>query len=76
MNLLQDQVALITGGARGIGRAIAKAFVEEGAHVAIFDRAFPDDFPEFVASLRKTGRTVMEIPADITNGAATEKACD
>lgn len=38
MNLLQNQVAIITGGTAGIGKAIAKKFVESGAHVVIFGR--------------------------------------
>ena len=33
----QDQVAVITGGARGIGAAIAEAFVRQGAKVALLD---------------------------------------
>src|SRR5262249_61236459 len=38
MTWLDGQVALVTGGGSGIGQAIVKRFVEEGARVAVMDR--------------------------------------
>lgn len=54
MNLeLQDRVAVVFGGARGIGRAIAEAFVAEGARVVVCDIA--PETAELEASSRAAG---------------------
>lgn len=37
MDRLESEVAIVTGGARGLGRAIAEAYVAEGARVCIAD---------------------------------------
>jgi 3-oxoacyl-[acyl-carrier protein] reductase len=76
MSLLQDKIALVTGGARGIGRAIVETFVREGAHVVVFDKSFPEDFESFAETLRDTGRQVIGKAVDITSIADAEKACD
>jgi len=75
MSQLQDKRAIITGGARGIGRAIARQFVEEGAHVAVFDVAFPDDFDAFAEEMRARERMLISRTVDITDCDAVEQAC-
>jgi|WetSurMetagenome_2_1015567.scaffolds.fasta_scaffold209197_2 3-oxoacyl-[acyl-carrier protein] reductase len=75
MELLQNNVAIVTGGARGIGRAIVNELVMDGAQVAVLDLSFPDDFPAYVENHRAAGRTVKAVEVDVTNTAATEAAC-
>jgi 3-oxoacyl-[acyl-carrier protein] reductase len=73
---LKDKTAVITGGARGIGFAIADEFVNEGADVVVFDIAFPDDFEPRADVLRNKGRKVIAKKVDITNTNATQQAVD
>ncbi len=55
MNLLAGKTALITGAGRGIGRAIALRFAQEGANVAITDIRITDEVEEFIAQLNAKG---------------------
>jgi 3-oxoacyl-[acyl-carrier protein] reductase len=75
-NLLKDKIAIITGGARGIGRAIAEDFVNEGADIVILDKFYPDDFESFAGDMRAKGRKVISKSLDITNTNDSQKACD
>jgi 3-oxoacyl-[acyl-carrier protein] reductase len=70
--LLENKTAIITGGARGIGRAIAADFLNEGCDVVILDRSFPEDFENFVKDSSKTGRKIISKSVDITDTAATQ----
>jgi len=65
---LEDRVALITGSGRGIGRAIALAYAEEGARLALAARTL-EELEETARQAEALGATVCVIPADITDPA-------
>ncbi|AJE45064.1 3-(cis-5,6-dihydroxycyclohexa-1,3-dien-1-yl)propanoate dehydrogenase [Celeribacter indicus] len=67
---LKDQVALITGGGSGLGRAIAERFVEEGARVAILDRS-QERIDEVVGAL---GDNVIGVAGDVREMADHKRA--
>jgi 3-oxoacyl-[acyl-carrier protein] reductase len=72
---LKGKVAAVTGGTEGIGRATAKKFAEEGAHVAICARR-ADVLEQTAAELRKTGAEVITVPADMSRAADVERFMD
>jgi NAD(P)-dependent dehydrogenase (short-subunit alcohol dehydrogenase family) len=63
---LENKVALITGGASGIGRATAIRFAEEGANIAVADRAL-GGAEEVAAEVRKLGRKAIAIQVDTSD---------
>jgi NAD(P)-dependent dehydrogenase (short-subunit alcohol dehydrogenase family) len=70
---LDGEVAVITGGGNGIGRATAAALVEAGAAVALFDRD-EKAVKETEAALRATGAEVEAYVLDITDEIAVENS--
>jgi 3-oxoacyl-[acyl-carrier protein] reductase len=64
MSQLDGKVALVTGGSRGIGAAIAARLAEDGADVAITYRAAKDKADAVVEGIERTGRRALAIQAD------------
>jgi NAD(P)-dependent dehydrogenase (short-subunit alcohol dehydrogenase family) len=64
--LLTDQVAIVTGGGGGIGRAIALAYASVGAHVVIGD-IIPERCEETAARVREMGRQALAVPVDVAD---------
>lgn len=62
---LKDQVALITGGDSGIGRAVAVMYAKEGADVAIIYLNEHEDAKETVRLVEQAGRRCLAIAGDI-----------
>jgi 3-oxoacyl-[acyl-carrier protein] reductase len=71
--LLKDKIAIITGGGRGIGRAIATDFIYEGANVIILDKVFPPDFNDYIKNANTADSKVTGKELDITNYDDTKK---
>lgn len=64
---LEGKVALVTGGAIGIGRAIALELAKEGANIAINYRSSADQANHLVNEIKQMGRNAVAIQADISS---------
>ena len=64
--LLKDKVAIITGGAKGMGRGMAVRFAAEGCAVAIADIAIKEA-EEAVAEIKKKGGKALALKCDVTD---------
>lgn len=71
MKMLEGKVAVVTGGTRGIGFAIVKAFLEEGASVALFGSR-QETVDKALAELE--GKPVIGLSPDLSDYSAVEKA--
>jgi len=67
MSTLQDQTALVTGGASGIGKAICHRFADEGADVALLD-VDTEAAEETVREIEAAGGTVSFFECDVRDG--------
>jgi 3-oxoacyl-[acyl-carrier protein] reductase len=66
MNGLHGKVAIVTGGNTGIGRAVALAYADEGADVAIAWIAREPDAQQTVREIEKRGRRALAVRTDVT----------
>lgn len=71
---LGGQTALVTGGVKGIGHAIAKAFVDAGADVVVFDIAAPDKTTSLVDYAEQRQRRIAYCQVDTSDGSAVRRA--
>jgi 3-oxoacyl-[acyl-carrier protein] reductase len=73
---LEGKIALITGGSRGIGAAIAKRLAADGANVAITYTKGADAAASVIKEIERAGRKAIAIQADATDASAVDAAVE
>lgn len=69
--MLKDKTVIVTGAAKGIGRAIAVAFAKEGANIVVNYRSTPPD--ETVKEVEAQGVKCLSVQADVSSFEESEK---
>src|SRR5438105_12639521 len=72
MSELKNRVALVTGGSRGIGKAIALALAKVGAAVAVNYRERSEEAASVVEAIRRSGGRAAAITADVSIAGAVQ----
>ena len=75
MSQLANQIAVVTGAGRGIGRAIALKFANEGADVAVVSRT-QENSEKVAAEIRALGRKAWAFAVDVASAAAVNAAAE
>jgi 3-oxoacyl-[acyl-carrier protein] reductase len=75
MKQLENQIAVVTGAGRGIGRAIALKFANEGADVVVVSRT-QENSEKVAAEIRALRRKAWAFAVDVSNSAAVSSAAE
>jgi len=73
---LKDKVAIVTGSSRGIGRAIALLFAEEGAKIVVNYNKSEEQAKNVVDEIIKKGSEALAVKCDVSNEKEVEKMVD
>jgi 3-oxoacyl-[acyl-carrier protein] reductase len=75
MNQLENQIAVVTGAGRGIGRAIALKFAQAGANVVCVSRT-QENSEKVAAEIRALGRQAWALAVDVSDSKAVKSAAE
>ena len=75
-NMLKDKTAVITGGVRGIGKAIARTFCQNGANVVLCYRSNDAEAEKTAAELSAFGPQVKLVKGDVADPETAKKVAE